>query len=207
MLACFVCLVLAGTALSAPDEEGFVPLFDGKTLTGWEGATTDYVVEEGTIVCKGGNLYTDKDYGDFVLRLEFKLPEGGNNGVGIRTPFKGHASNDGMEIQILDDDSPKYAKLQPYQYCGSIYGIVPAKRGHLKKPGEWNEMEITCRGSLVTVKINSATVADADVSKFADGGAPDKRPHPGLKRTTGRILFCGHGSPVAFRNIRIKEFK
>ena len=181
------------------DEEGFVPLFDGKTLSGWTGDVKGYAVVDGTIVCKGRHLYTEKSYANFILRLEFKVPPGGNNGIGLRTPKGGHASRDGMEIQILDDDAPRYAKLKPGQYCGSIYNVVPAERGHLKKAGEWNTMEIVCNGSLVTVKLNGHVITKGDLSKFTKGG---KRKN--LARTEGHILFCGHGSPVAFRNLRIK---
>jgi hypothetical protein len=189
-------------------EDGFVSLFDGKTLDGWQGDTKGYKVEDGAIVCRGGrNLFTAKEYANFVLRLEFKVPPGGNNGVGIRAPLQGDAAYAGMEIQVLDDDAPKYKNLKPYQYCGSIYGVVAAKRGHLKPQGEWNQEEITANGTHITVKLNGTVIVDADIAKFADGTEPtaDKNKHPGLKRTSGYIGFLGHGDPVAFRNIRIKE--
>lgn len=201
----FLALAVATASARADKEEGFVPLFDGKSLSGWTGDVKGYMVEDGAIVCKGGNLYTEREFGDFVLRLEFKLPPGGNNGVGIRTPLKGHAASAGMEIQVLDDESPKYATIKPWQFCGSIYGVVAAKRGHLKPANEWNDMEITCKGTQVTVKLNGHVVADADVAQYAEKGAADGKKHPSLTRTSGHVLFCGHGSPVAFRNIRVKE--
>ena len=124
--------------------EGFVSLFDGVSLQGWQGAVDAYTVEDGVLVCPGkkgiGTLITNREYSDFIVRLEYKLEPGGNNGVGIRCPLGGHASRDGMEIQILDDSSPRYAKLDDVQFNGSIYGVVAAQRGHDKPPGQWNAL-------------------------------------------------------------------
>jgi len=202
--------VIADSAAAAgrAREEGFVSLFDGKTLTGWVGATKGYAAEDGKIVCLkkgGGNLYTAKQYGDFVLRFDFKLEPGTNNGLGIRTPLKGNPAYVGMELQILDNTAEKWSKLKPYQYHGSIYGVVPAKRGHLKPVGQWNSQEVTCRGRRVKVVLNGVTIVDADLDKAAAGGTLDGRKHPGLKRARGHIGFLGHGSRVEFRNIRIRE--
>jgi hypothetical protein len=195
----------AKTAGPSPEEtqEGFASLFDGKTLDGWQGDVKGYVVENGTIVCKGDNLYTAKQYANFILRFEFKLPAGGNNGVGIRTPMQGTPAYVGMEIQILDDGDPKWKDLQAYQYHGSIYGVVPAKRGHLKPVGQWNQEEIVAEGSRVKVTLNGTVIVDADLSKIDK--TPDHQEHPGLHNAKGYIGWLGHGDPVAFRNIRIKE--
>jgi hypothetical protein len=200
-------ILLFAVAVQAEDakkSDGFVSLFDGKTLEGWQGAVKGYVVKDGAIVCKGGNLYTKKEYGDFTFRFEFKLPAGGNNGIGIRTPLRGDAAYAGMEIQVLDDSAPKYKKLRPYQYHGSIYGVVACKRGHQKPVGEWNTEEITCRGKQVTVTLNGTVIVDADIEKASTPKTLDGKNHPGLKRDKGHIAFCGHGAPVAFRNISIK---
>ncbi len=191
---------LAGT----PDDEGFYPLFNGKDLSGWIGATKGYVVEDGCIVCLkkgGGNLYTRDRYDDFVLRFEFTLTPGANNGLGIRVPPGGHAAYDGMELQIIDNTAKKYAKLQPWQYHGSIYGVVPAKRGHLKPAGAWNTQEVTADGRRIAVVLNNATIVDANLDEVTP--IHDKK-HPGLARMKGHIGFLGHGARVAFRNIRIK---
>jgi len=191
-----------------------VPLFNGKDLTGWVGSVKGYVVEDGAIVCKprgGGNLYTEKEYGDFHLKLEIKLTPGANNGLGIRAPLRGNAAYVGMELQVLDDSAPKWAKLQPYQYHGSIYGVVPCKRGHQKPVGEWNEQEVIAKGTKIQVILNGATIIDADLQAFIDGkDTADHggiKRHPGLRRAAGHIGFLGHGSRVEFRNIRIKELK
>jgi len=187
-------------------EEGFVSIFNGKDLTGWVGDTKGYVVEKDTMVCKpGGNVFTEKEYSDFVFRFEFKLTPGANNGVGIRAPLEGNAAYDGMEIQILDDRDPKYKDLHEYQAHGSIYGVVPAKRDHLKPVGEWNSEEITAKGRQVTVVLNGVTIVDADLDKASEKGTVDGQPHPGLKNTKGHIGFLGHGDVLWFRNLRVKD--
>jgi len=202
MKIALICLLALATAQA--EEEGFVPLFNGKDLTGWIGDTKGYVAEDGKIVCKpGGNLYTEKEYSDFIVRFEFKLTPGANNGLGIRTPPKGRPAYDGMEIQILDDTAEKYAKLQPYQFHGSIYGVVPAERGHQKPVGEWNVEEVTAIGPKIKVVLNGVTIVDANLDEIKE--TMDHREHPGLHNKSGHIGFLGHGSVLEFRNIRVKE--
>ncbi len=193
---------------AAESEEGFVSLFNGKDLEGWQGSTKGYAVEDGVLVCKktgGGNLYTAKEYADFVFRFEFKLEPGANNGVGLRAPLEGDAAYVGLESQILDDDHPMYKGIQPYQAHGSIYGIIPAKRGALKKPGEWNSQEITLKGRDVKVVLNGKTIVEGNLDKASTPKTIDGRDHPGLKREKGHIGFLGHGSRIEFRNLRVKE--
>lgn len=167
-------------------------------------------VEEAATVCNGGgDIYTVKEYTNFILRFEFKLPPGGDNGVVIRyLPLGGHDNGNpaylGMEIQILDDSHPQYKDFPPYLANGSIYGVVPAaKRGVLKPTGQWNKEEILADGSHIKVTINGTVVVDADLSKIDQ--TMDGLDHPGLHNVKGRVGFCGYGSPVAFRNLRIKE--
>ena len=209
-----VCLAVATTLpakeLSKKEKsEGFVSLFNGKDLTGWVGSTKGYVVEDGKIVCPkrgGGNLYTKDEYSDFVFRFEFKLSPGANNGLGIRAPLKGDAAYVGMELQILDNSSKRYKdRLRPYQYHGSVYGVIPAKRGALKPVGEWNSQEVIARGTHITVILNGKTIVDGDIKKASTPKTMDKRNHPGLKRKKGHIGFLGHGTRVEFRNIRVKD--
>ncbi len=191
--------------------EGFVSLFNGKDLTGWIGDKEGYMAENDMIVVYpargGGNLYTEKEYGDFILRFEFKLTPGANNGLGIRAPLEGDAAYTGMEIQILDNTSEKYKDLEPYQYHGSIYGVVPARRGYLRPVGEWNEEEVVADGTRITVRLNGVTIVDADIDEAGTPQTIDGRDHPGLKREKGHIGFLGHGSRVEFRHIRLKELK
>jgi hypothetical protein len=188
--------------------EGFVPLFNGRDMAGWTENTTGYYAKDGKMICDptkaGGNVYTSDQYGDFMMRFEFKLTAGANNGLAIRAPLGGDAAYKGMEIQILEDSHPKYAKLKPYQFHGSVYGVVPAKRDCLKPVGEWNFEEVTAKGRQVTVKVNGKTIVDADLDKASTPETMDHRDHPGLKRDKGHIGFCGHGDYLEFRNIRIK---
>jgi HEAT repeat protein len=202
------------TVIALSDQEtaeDFILLFNGKDLTGWVGDKEGYGAENGRIVVHpdrgGGNLYTDKEYGDFILRFEFMLTPGANNGLGIRAPLKGDAAYVGMEIQILDNTAKEYRDLKPYQYHGSIYGVVPAKRGYLRPVGEWNTEEVIASGRRIKVRLNGTTIVDADIDEASSPQTMDGRDHPGLKRRKGHIGFLGHGSRVEFRNIRIKELK
>ena len=192
-------------------HEGFMSLFNGKDLSGWIGNTSGYEVDEGILFVVpsrgGGNLYTEKQFSDFILRFEFRLTPGANNGLGIRAPLEGDAAYLGMELQILDNSAKEYKDLKPYQYHGSIYGVVSAKRGYLKPVGEWNEEEVIARGRRITVKLNGTVIVDADITEAIQKGTLDKRDHPGLQRDRGHIGFLGHGSPVEFRRIWIKELK
>jgi hypothetical protein len=205
-------LAAAVAQARAPEpEEGFVPLFDGRTLNGWilvHGKGRGYIVEDGAIVCPedgGGNLFTEKEYANFILRLEWRLWEGGNNGIGIRAPLEGDAAYAGMEIQILDDEAEVYQKmkLRPAQYTGSIYDVVPARRGFVRRNGVWNEEEIRAEGRRIRVTLNGQTITDANLDEIRD---PEVlRKHPGLQRKAGHIGFLGHGTRVEFRHIRIRE--
>jgi hypothetical protein len=188
-------------------EEGFVALFDGTTLNGWIGDTAGYAVEHGAIACtpNGRNLFTAKEYGDFTLRLEFMLTPGANNGIGLRAPVDGDAAYEGIEVQVLDDAHPKYSSIKSWQAHGSVYGIVPAKRGALKPAGEWNEQEVDLQGSRIRVTLNGTVIIDADLYRQAHDGTLDGQPHPGLRRTSGHIALLGHGDRVLFRKIRIRE--
>jgi hypothetical protein len=198
-----------------PPEKGFKTLFNGKNLDGWIYGTRDgkenkrgrgYSAENGILYCTkddGGNLYTAKEYGDFVFRFEFRLEANSNNGIGIRAPLEGDAAYQGIEIQVLDDGGSQYTQLRPAQYHGSIYDVVPAKRGSQKPVGEWNSEEISAKGRVITVKLNGTTIVHADLSQIKDEATLKK--HPGLARAKGHIGFLGHGTRVEFRNIRIKD--
>ena len=198
--------------LAADTETGFAPLFDGKSLQGWTLVNQrgdGYGVKDGVIFCArggGGNLFTEKEYSDFVLRFEFKLEEGSNNGIGIRAPLQGRASALGMEIQILEEGAAvagKWGKLKDAQYHGSVYDVIPAKRGALKKPGAWNEEEIVAQGRKIKVTVNGQVILDADLNSVTNAQTLIK--HPGLIRDRGHIGLLGHDDYIEFRNIRVKE--
>ncbi|MEN6535840.1 MAG: DUF1080 domain-containing protein [Bryobacteraceae bacterium] len=193
----------------AKDEEGFVSLFDGKTLQGWtlDGAEGNgFVVEEGTLVCPQGsvgNLYTTHEYANFVLRLQYRMSAGGNNGVAIRAPGHGRASSVGMEIQIIDNDHPMWKRLRPEQLDGSIYDVVAAQPGHNRGPGQWNDLEIAADKRQVTVRLNGAVILDSDLNSITDPKVLEK--HPGLRRPSGLIGLLGHETRVEFRAVRVKR--
>jgi len=209
--ATFAAVLLLSSAVLAQNkpEEGFTALFDGQTLEGWQGGKDGYLVKDASIVSQvkgSGHLYTSKEYGDFHLKFEFKLTPGANNGIGLRVPLTGDPAYAGMEIQILDDESDRYkGKIANYQHHGSVYGIVPAKTGHLKPAGEWNSEEIILKGKQIKVILNGETIVDADLEKASTPKTIDGKEHPGLKRDSGHICFCGHGAEVWIRNLRIKS--
>lgn len=192
------------------EKEGYEILFDGTNMHKWTGNTTDYVTEDGNIVLYpsksfGGNLYTKEEYGNFVFRFEFQLTPGANNGLGIRTPMEGDAAYVGMELQILDNDAPIYSKLKEYQYHGSVYGIIPAKRGYLKPNGEWNYQEVIANGDNIKITLNGTVILEGNLKEATKNGTLDNKKHPGLFNEKGHIAFLGHGSKVKFRNIRVKR--
>ncbi|MCA9144314.1 MAG: DUF1080 domain-containing protein [Planctomycetales bacterium] len=188
------------------NADAYASIFNGTDFSGWTGDVENYEVVDGAIACKagkGGTLFTEKEYSDFIARLEFKLPPGGNNGLAIRYAGEGQPHIEGLELQVLDSEDPKYAQLDPRQYHGSVYGLVPAHRGYLRPTGEWNFQQVTVRGSNIKVELNGTTILDADLSQVTeskDGALP-----PGVKRKSGRFGFAGHNDPVAFRNISIRE--
>ena len=192
--------------ITSDNDKGYQTLFNGKDLSGWHGAVNNYEVVDGSIMCKkgkGGTLYAKEEYGDFSFRFEFQLPPGGNNGIAVRSPGKGDPAWEAYEIQVLDDTAKKYAKLQPYQFHGSVYGLAPAQRGALLPVGEWNKQEISFKGSNIRVTLNETTILHQDISKI-DLTKVKKVPK-GVNRSKGFIGFAGHSDPVKFRNVRIKS--
>ncbi|MEO2014154.1 MAG: DUF1080 domain-containing protein [Fuerstiella sp.] len=197
----------ANRVLSTHQQQAFQQLFNGKDLTGWQGALENYEVVDGAIRCKaghGGMLLTEKEYDNFIARLEFKLPPGGNNGLAIRSPGEGDPAYHAMcELQVLDSEHEKYANLDQRQYHGCAYGMVASHRGYLRETGQWNFQQVTVDGSTIIVELNGNIILNADLSKVTEFMA--ERPHPGKDRTSGFFGFAGHNDPVAFRNVSIKE--
>ena len=208
----------ANKILESKNDEGFESIFNGKDLTGWAGETENYMVDHGAITCKpdkGGTVFTEEQYGDFVVRLEIKLPPGGNNGLAIRYPGVGHGTWDSFcELQVLDDghpryndpDHPKFYNLNPRQAHGSVYARVAAHRGYLRPTGQWNFQECTLIGPTVKVELNGFVILETDVSKVD----PATFMYPldkfkGRDVMKGHFGFNGHNDPVQFRAIRIKK--
>ena len=208
-------------------KQGFELLFDGTNLDNFVGNKVGYVPINGCINVTANygnesNLYTKKEYRDFIFRFEFCfLRPGVNNGVGIRTPMGVDAAYDGMcEVQILDHDDPIYAGLREYQVHGSVYGVIPAKRIKHKPLGEWSEEEIRVQGNHITVTVNGEVIVDGDIKEACKGHnvAPDgsdnnpynpytvdHKNHPGMFNKTGHIGFLGHGAGLKFRNVRVLD--
>ncbi len=198
----------ANKLLRGTDPEGFKSVFNGKDLTGWAGATDACRVTDSAIEWlrgKDGTLHTEQEFADFIVRFEFKLPPGGNNGLAIRYPGKGNPAYDAMtECQVLDEQYEKVTgnKLDPRQVHGSIYGMVAALTGYQYPAGQWNYEEVTVKGSTIQVELNGTRILDADVSKVTEFMA--NKAHPGKDRKSGYFGFAGHDDPVMFRNISIK---
>ena len=200
----------ANRILSAKAAAGFKSIFNGKDFTGWAGPVDNYEVVDGAIVCKkgkGGHPYYDRKLRDFAVRLEFKLPSAGNNGLSIRYPGKGDPAYDAMcDLQVLAEDYEKVkGKLDPRQLHGSAYGMVGAQRGFQRPIGEWNFQEVTVVGSNLKVELNGFVILDADLAKVDPASVMGKKKHPGLGLTEGYFGFAGHNDPVAFRNLSISE--
>jgi hypothetical protein len=216
LLLLAVLVGMSGLPLGAADQApaGFEKLFNGKDLTGWKvhnGKMEAWGAADGVLFTTGsggGWLMTAKEYGDFELRLEYKMPVNGNSGVALRSPLQGDPAYTGMEIQLLDDDGPAYKSLKPTQYTGSIYDVVAAKRGATRPAGEWNQMQITAKGRKITVTLNGKEIVNANLDEYKDRvkANPEKKlaAHPGLEREKGHLGLQSHGSRVEFRNLYVK---
>ncbi len=216
LAVCLVALVAASfgchTPLGCRSEKnppaGFISVFNGKNFSGWAGPVENYAVTNGAIVClpgKGGTIFTQREFTNFIVRLEFKLPPGGNNGLAIRYPGTGDTAYVGMcECQVLDEHFEKTTgkKIDPRQAHGSAYGMVAAKRGFQRPIGEWNFEEVTVRGSTIKVELNGTVILDADLSRVTEFLA--NHSHPGKDRASGHFGFAGHNDAVMFRNISLK---
>lgn len=200
-------ILLAGGPDRERDEDGGTSIFDGRSFEGWAGPVDNYEIEDGTIRCKpghGGTIYWNEEFSDFQVDLQFNLPPGGNNGLAIRYPGQGDTAYVGMcELQVLDDEAEKYAKLDARQYHGSVYGQVASERGYLRKPGEWNVQRVTVKGPWITVELNGSRILHADTSAVTEFmGDPAK--FKGRTRPSGFFGLAGHSDPVKFRDLWIR---
>lgn len=197
----------ANELLASQHNDGFESVFNGTDFSGWSGPTDNYEINDGVLRCKpksGGTIFTEKEYSDFSVRFQFKLPPGGNNGLAIRYPGSGDTAYAGMcELQVLDNTATKYAGLDERQFHGSAYGLAPAARGYLRSPGEWNSQQVTVVGSTIKVELNGNLILNTDLAEIEN--YLDDKPHPGKERTSGHFGFAGHNDPVEFRNVSIKD--
>ncbi len=203
----------ANKELAARDADGFVEQVNGKDLSNWQGAVENYEIKDGAITCKqgkGGDLLTKEEFENGIIRVEFKLPKAGNNGIALRTPLGGHSASDGLELQVIDSDgyNEKQAAagkpgLKPEQYHGSLYHCVGAKHGFLRPVGEWNFQEIEVQGTKIKVTLNGTKILDVDTAAF--DRSQIAHPPKGLDHTKGFIGFAGHSDPVVFRSFKVKK--
>jgi hypothetical protein len=192
--------------------EGWISLFDGKTLTGWAATGSDegWTVDDGAILCTvkgGGYLYTLEQYENFVLSVDFKIDAGVNSGIFFRWSDLSDAVHTGIEIQILDT----YGRENPGKHdCGAIYELVAPSKQTCKPAGEWNTNVSACNDNLITVELNGEKIAEMDVDQWTTPGMnPDgtknkfKYAWKDMPRK-GHIGLQDHGGKVWFRNIKLK---
>jgi hypothetical protein len=212
-------VVLAPAAVAAqPAERGFVSLFNGKDLSGWKTAPgSRWVVEDGTLTLKDRSdaqehnleyLWTEKSYGNFVLELEFKIPERANSGIFLRTADLKDPVYTGIEVQVCNSYGRK--ELSRGGTAGAIYDCLAPTKNAVKKPGQWNRCRITCRDNKILVVLNGQPVIDMDLDRWTQphqnrDGTKNKFPRA-LKdfARQGHVGLQDHGLPVWYRNIRIK---
>jgi hypothetical protein len=201
-----------------PDKDGFVPLFNGKDLSNWRPAT-NWAVENGVIVLKDRSdrkehndnyLWTQESYGDFVLDLEFRPVQGTNSGIFLRTSDVADPVYTGIEVQVAPTAPPAPGGGIRKNGVGAIYDLVQPKQVEVK-PEEWHRYTITCRGSNISVVLSGIPVSEMDLDRWTEVGQnPDgstnkfKRALKDFART-GYIGLQDHGTPVSYRNIRIKK--
>lgn len=215
IFACLASLLVLTGCSTKFDSSNFKPLFSGeKDLSAnWIGNLKGHEVVDGAIVTKkkSGNLYTKEVYQDYIFKFDFKLPKGGNNGIGLRAinPDKDDSGKSvaysSVEVQILDDTHPAYAKLKDWQFHGSAYGLAAAQKGFLKPVGEWNTQEIYLKKNHLVVRLNGIVILDTNLSNAESNVSPynSKKLGAGRNRGAGHIAFCGHGEGIAFKNISV----
>ncbi len=214
LFSSFIGFIALATAAWGADP---VPLFDGKSLSGWLSggkpaeAGKGWVIEEGGVLHRadrGGDLLSEKEYGDFVLEFEWKIAEGSNSGVKYRVAQFGGRTL-GMEYQVIDDDKHSDAK-DPKRQAASFYAIfAPAEDKPLMPVGEWNKSKIVAKGTTFEHWLNGVKVLAFDTStpEYAEAKAASKfKGAEGFgQNPKGKILLQDHSDPVWYRNIMITE--
>jgi hypothetical protein len=193
------------------DAEGFRPLFTDKGMAAWGWNKKGPKIENGEMLLGqgSGDIWTQEQFGDFVLDLEFKTSPGSNSGVFIRNPKPGDWYG-GIEIQVLDS----FGNQNPGKHdVGSVYDVLAPSKNTVKAPGEWNRMIITCKGPIIQVALNGEQVIDMNLDLWTEAGKnPDGTPnkfktaYKDMPRK-GVVELQDHGQDITFRNIRIKELK
>ena len=200
MIALFSPVLLSGESKCV-----WQALFNGNNLAGWSTTGNWKATANGTLSIEprlgeegwqryADYLWTDKEYGDFILQLEYKIQPKGNSGIFLGVKNKKNPVYEGIEIQILDSHEKKDA-LTPHD-CGGVIGIRPPESNAAKPAGEWNKMLIRCRGDHLLVNLNGHQIIDLNVGEKIGRSQP----------LTGHIGLQDHGLPLEFRNIKICTF-
>jgi hypothetical protein len=201
----------------------WIPLFDGKTVSGWRGykkadaSTTRWTIEDGmlTVGAAGGadtrgalDLITTETFDNFELAWEWKISEGGNSGVKYFV-LEDRDAAIGHEYQIIDDARHADAKIGPHRQTAGFYDVLPPARRHLKPAGEFNDSRIVVDGGRVGHWLNGGLTLLYELGSPALQAAIDKSKFKGIDRfgkpQKGHILLQDHGDRVWYRNIRIRR--
>ena len=207
-------------ASEAAHEQGFTWLFDGKDLSAWKTSpAARWVVEDGVITLKNRTdgrlnnsdyLWTKESYRNFIIELEFKVPNGyANSGVFLRTSNLDDPVYTGIEVQV--SNSYGRDRLSRGGTAGAIYDCLAPTKNTVKKPGQWNKYRITCKDNVITVVLNGEQILDMDLDRWTEAGKnPDGTPNKYRKplkhfAREGHIGLQDHGRPVWYRSIRVKR--
>lgn len=177
-----------------------------------------WTVEDGVLTASEDQaIWTDRDYDNFVLDLEFKTASGTNSGVVVYCSDMKNWIPNSVEIQIADDFAEKWAKSPDTWHCGAIFGHLAPSKSMVKKPGEWNRFTIRCLDQRIDVALNGERIASMDMSLWTSAKTnPDGSEIPAWLNkplskhpTKGRIGLQGKhaGAPIWFRNVRIRELR
>ena len=212
--AALLVAMLTAQAVGAPQpvtaeeaKEGFVALFDGKSLNGWMTIPLgenvgSWVARDGVLTYTPGDSWiaTASTYTDFVLRLEYRTGPDSDSGIFMRSTEKGYPSFTGMEIEIRNDAG---GAPEPRSNT-SIYGAAAPRKNVTKADGAWNVVEISLIKRRLVATLNGETIHDLDLDDPAFAGA--LRGPLSRRAKSGRIGFQAHatGVPVEFRHVRIK---
>lgn len=209
-IGCILIALLVLSVVHADDSKGFVPLFNGRNFAGWKGDTEAFfvatnkqgVAEIRSVPMKWGDLYTRKQYSDFILRFEYSVGEYGNNGIGLRVnyPCRSASFDGGFQIVLRDDLA--YIGQETWRNDASIYGVMAAKNSAAKAPDKWNREEIVLKGGMLSVSVNGVEVLKANLDALSPA---DGKTHRGLRNRKGHIALLSRKSNTAVRNLQIKE--
>ena len=205
--------LLALHGISSAVEPGFEMLFDGSTLERWTVIPRDepsggWRVEDDVLLVEGrpGNLATSDEFGDFELRLDWKLGELGNSGVFYRFAGAGNPVAAAIEYQLADN-ARTASQQHANRRAGSAYGLYAPSGDLSRPPGQWNTLRVVAHGPRVEHWLNGRKVVEFDLDSpdFAARVRTAGRDENFAQARSGKIVLQDHASRVWFRNIRIRR--